>query len=300
VAPRANWKGYLKIAELTCPVALYTAVSTSERIAFQTVNRASGHRVKRQYVDSETGDPVEPEDQVKGYETGKDEYVVLEPDEIAAAVPESDKTLGVNAFIACADIDEVYLDRPYYLAPANAAAAEAFGLIREGLKARRAAALAQTVLFRRLRPLLVRAHGQGLVAATLVFDYEIRSAAEAFDSIPQIEITGEMLDLAKHIIATKQGTFDPKAFTDRYEAALAELIRAKLEGKPLPVKKAPAAAEVIDLMDALRKSAAASGRPGPDEGKDAKGKPASRKRKPPSEATKRNAAPRQPPRRKAG
>lgn len=295
VAPRANWKGYLKIAELTCPVALYPAVSTSERIAFQTVNRETGHRVKRQYIDSETEEPVEPENQVKGYETGKDEYVVIEPYEIAAAIPESDKTLTVDAFIRSAEIDDVYLDQPYYLAPANAAATEVFALIREALNRGSAAAIAHTVLFRRLRTLLVRPYGRGLVAATLYFDYEVRSATEAFDEIAEIDITGEMLDLAEHIMSTKKGTFEPQPFTDRYEAALAELVRAKLEGKPLPEKKVPAAAKVIDLMDALRKSAAVAGRPGPRDGKDAprKGKAASESRK--SKSTTKPS-----PRRKAG
>lgn len=294
MAPRANWRGYLGIAALTCPVALYTAASTSQRIAFQTVNRETGHRVKRQYVDSETEEPVEAENQVKGYEVGKDEYVVLEPDEIAAAVPESDKVLAVETFVRDDDIDDAYLDRPYYLAPANPAAAEVFALFREGVKQARVAAIARAVLFRRVRKLLVRPYGKGLVATTLAFDYEVRSASEAFDEIPAIEIAGEMLDLAKHIIATKTGTFDPSAFSDRYEAALAEVVRAKLEGKPLPETKAPAAARVIDLMEALRKSAAAAEKPG------GSGKAAPRKRKQTSDAPKRKPAAKPATRRKAG
>ena len=115
MAPRANWKGFLKVAELTCPVALYTAASTSERIAFHTLNRATGHRVRRQFIDQETGKPVEADAQVKGYEVGQDEYIVLEPAEIAAAIPESDKTLAIVAFIRCDAIDTIYFDRPYYL-----------------------------------------------------------------------------------------------------------------------------------------------------------------------------------------
>ncbi len=255
MAPRANWKGYLKVAEVTCPVALYTAVSTSERLAFHTLNRETGHRVHRQFVDSETDKVVDREDQVKGYEVGKDEYVMLEPDEVTAAVPASDKTLAVDAFINCGDIDSVYFDRPYYLAPANKNAEEAFFLIREGMKAAGVAAIAQTVLFRRVRTLLIRAHGPGLIATTLNYDYEVRSAKEAFDEIPKIKIKGEMLDLAKHIITTKKGKFDPKEFDDRYEAALADLVKAKLEGKPIPVRKTPKPGKVVDLMAALRESA---------------------------------------------
>jgi DNA end-binding protein Ku len=260
MAPRANWKGYLKIAELTCPVALYTAASTSDRITFHTINRATGHRVQRQFVDTDTGRPVDKEDQVKGYEVGQGDYVMLEPEEVAAAVPESDKKLDVSAFIPCADIDDVYFDKPYYLAPADKTATEAFILIREGLRKRKVAAIAEAVLFRRVRTLLIRAHGDGLIANTLNFDYEVRSAKEAFDGIPDMKIEGEMLDLARHIIETKKGTFDPSAYEDRYEAALAELVKAKLEGKAIEIRKAPRREKVVDLMAALRESAGLAGK----------------------------------------
>ena len=160
MAPRANWKGFLKIAELTCPIALYTAVSTSERVAFHTLNRKTGHRVRRQFVDQETGRLVEPADQVKGYEVGKDDFVVLEPEEIAAAFPDSDKTIDIERFIACSDIDDVYFDRPYYLGPADPVAQNAFGVIRDGMRSEKVAALARTVLFRRVRTLLIRAQWQ--------------------------------------------------------------------------------------------------------------------------------------------
>ena len=257
MAPRANWKGYLKLGELSCAVALYTAASTSERIAFHTVNRATGHRVHREFVDRETGKPVEREDQVKGYEVGDGDYIVLEPKEIAAVVPESDKTLSVDAFIACGEIDTVYLDRPYYLAPADQVAQEVFALIREGLSKNKVAMLARTLLFRRLRTLLIRPHEAGMIASTLNFDYEVRDAAEIFRSVPEVTIKGEMLELAEHIIATKKGKFDPRAFDDRYEAALAELVQAKVEGRPLPAQKARKPAPVVDLLEALRQSAAA-------------------------------------------
>jgi DNA end-binding protein Ku len=254
---RANWKGFLKIGELSCPVALFTAASQSERISFHTLNRKTGNRVHRQFVDGETGKPVEREDQVKGYEVSQGEYVVFEPDEIAAVVPESDKTLKVERFIACGDIDDVYFDRPYYLAPSDPVAVQAFNLIRDGMKQKKVAALARTVLFRRVRTLLIRAHDKGLIATTLNFDYEVRSSDEAFEDVPKRKIQGEMLDLAKHIIETKQGEFDPSKFDDRYESALAELVKAKLAGKPLPKPKAPKPTKVVDLMEALRQSAGA-------------------------------------------
>jgi DNA end-binding protein Ku len=156
MAPRANWKGYLKIAEVTCPVALYTAASTSDRVAFHILNRDTGHRISRKFLDSETEKPVEAENQVKGYEVAKDEYVLLEQDEIAAAIPAGDKTLAVDAFIANDDIDTLYFDKPYYLAPADKTAQEAFYLIREGMKNAGVAAIAHTVLFRRMRAVLIR------------------------------------------------------------------------------------------------------------------------------------------------
>lgn len=268
MAPRAVWKGFLKIAELTCPVSLYTAVSTSERIAFHTLNAATGHRVHRQFVDSETGEPVPREDQVKGYQVGQGDYVILEPEELAAAVPESDKSLAVEAFVPCSEIDQVYLDRPYYMTPSDPVASKAYALIRDGLSKSKVAALARAVLFRRVRTVLVRAEGDRLVANLLSFDYEVRSSAEVFETVPALTIKDEMLELAEHIIKTKMGKFDPKAFQDRYENAVAEMVRAKMEGRPFKAKPAPKASNVVDLMAALRESAkAADGASKPKPGK---------------------------------
>jgi DNA end-binding protein Ku len=252
--PRANWKGYIKFGEVSCPVALYTAASSSERIAFNTLNRATGNRVRREFVDSETGDPVEREDQVKGYEVENGQYVVLEPDEVAAAIPESDRTLKVEAFIPCSQIDTTYFDKPYYLAP-DKMGKDAFLLLRDGMKALKVAAIARTVLFRRLRTVLIRPHSKGLIASTLNFDYEVRSSEKAFEDMPNLKIEGEMLELAEHIIGTKKGSFDASTFDDRYEAAVAELVRAKIEGRSLPKKKAPVASKPSDLLQALRESA---------------------------------------------
>ncbi|RVH34239.1 non-homologous end joining protein Ku [Sinorhizobium meliloti] len=254
VGPRANWKGYIKFGEVTCPVALYTAASSSERIAFNTLNRKTGNRVKREFIDSETGDPVEREDQVKGYEVGNGQYVVLEADEVAAAIPESDKVLVIEAFIPCSQIDTTYFDKPYYLAP-DKMGRDAFLLLRDGMKKQGVAAIARTVLFRRMRTVLIRAHGKGLIASTLNFDYEVRSAEKAFDDVPDMKIEGEMLELAEHIIDTKKGSFDASTFDDRYEAAVAELVKAKIEGRALPKKKAPVASKPSDLLQALRESA---------------------------------------------
>lgn len=261
MAPRANWKGFLKVGELVCPVALYTAASTSERIAFHMLNRRTGHRLHREFIDSETGKVVEREDQVKGYAAGENDYIALDPEEIAAAVPESDKTLEIDAFVACNEIDELYFDKPYYLTPADRHGAEVFALIREGMKAKKVAAVAETVLFRRVRTLLIRAEGEGLVATTLNYDYEVRSAEEAFSEVPAIKLKGEMLELAEHIIKTKSGRFDPKTFDDRYDAALAEVVKAKIEGRKIKPVRPKAKDKVIDLMEALRQSAGKDDRP---------------------------------------
>ena len=255
VAARANWKGYIKFGEVACSVALYTAASSSERIAFNTLNRATGNRVRREFVDSETGDLVERDEQVKGYEIENGDYVVLEPEEVAAAIPDSDKTLKIEAFVPCSEIDDVYFDKPYYLAP-DKMGADAYKLLRDGMRQAKVAALARTVLFRRLRTVLIRAHGKGLIGTTLNFDYEVRSSTVAFDEIPEMKVEGEMLDLAKHIINMKKGFFDAKAFDDRYDAAVAELVKAKIEGRALPKKKAAPPSKHSDLLQALRESAA--------------------------------------------
>lgn len=260
VSPRANWKGYIKFGEVSCPVALYTAASSSERIAFNTLNRKTGNRVKREFIDSETGDAVQRDEQVKGYEVENGQYVILEPEEVAAAIPDSDKTLKVDAFIPCSQIDTTYFDKPYYLAP-DKMGKEAFVLLRDGMKQAKVAAIAKTVLFRRLRTVLIRPHGKGLIASTLNFDYEVRSSKEAFDEMPDLKIEGEMLDLAEHIIGTKKGSFDASSFDDRYEAAVAELVKAKIEGRSLPKKKAPAVSKPSDLLQALRESAGMGTKP---------------------------------------
>lgn len=258
MAARAIWKGHLQLGQLVCPVALHAAVSASERVSLHILNRKTGDRVNRVYLDSETGKPVEPEDQVKGYETDGGRVVTLEDEEIARAVPEGDKTLHVEAFVPCTEVDRLYLDRPYYLTPAEEAAETAFAVIREGLRRKKVAALARAVLFRRERGVVIRAQGRGLVASTLEFAHEVRDARRSFARLPEPKIDREMLDLARHIIDTKRGSFDPSRFEDRYDAALAKLVQAKAKGEAIPARTKPVAAEPIDLREALRQSAEAA------------------------------------------
>jgi DNA end-binding protein Ku len=256
--PRAIWKGRVRLGEISFGIALHTAATTSDRIALHMINRATGNRLKNELVDAETGKPVDRDDEVMGYELDTGEHVVLEPDEIASVVPASDKTLPIESFLPCGEIDTLYFDRPYFLTPSDPASAEAYALLRDGMDKLKVAGLARTVLFRRLRTVMIRPHGRGFIANALNFDYQVRSAERAFADLPDLKIEGEMLALAEHIIATKMGDFDPSTFEDRYESALADLVRAKLEGKPLPKRKEPQRDKVIDLMAALRESAKAA------------------------------------------
>ena len=260
---RAAWKGTIKLVELAFPVALYAAATTSKRISFHILNRETGNRVHREYVDEKTEAPVEKGDQVKGYETGTDQYIILDPEEIAEAVPESDKTLRIEAFIPCSAIETVYFDKPYFIAPADEMFSDSFAVLREGMRKKKVAALARTVLFRRMRTVMIRAQGLGLVAHTLNFDYEVRSAEEVFDDLPDFKVEGEMLDLAKHIIETKSGDFDPRDFDDRYDTAVGELVKAKIEGRKIKAPKPQKEEKVTSLMDAFRESAKASGKTKP-------------------------------------
>ena len=197
---------------------------------------------------------------MKGYETESGETVILEAEEIASAVPESDKVLRLEAFVPCAEVETLFFDRPYYLTPAEEAAETAFAVIRDGLAKRKVAAVVRAVLFRRVRSLMIRAVGGALVAHTLEYDREVRDADDAFKDIAAPRIDKEMLELAEHIIATKRGKFDPSRFEDRYDAALAKLVKAKAAGKPLPSVKQPAATEPTDLMQALRDERQGQGR----------------------------------------
>ncbi len=254
-AHRAQWKGHLKIGELSCAVGLYTAASTSDRISFHMINEKTGNRLKREFVDSETEEVVERDSQVKGFETGNGDYIMIDPEEVAAVIPDSDKTLEAEAFIPCGKIDDIYFDKPYYLVPVDDADQDAFTSMRDALSTTSATAIARTVLFRRMRTVLIRAHGKGIIATTLNFDYEVRSSKEAFKDVKKIKVEAEMLDLAKHIIGTKRGNFNPAIFDDRYEAALAALVKAKAEGKSLPKPKPVKVSKPNDLLKALQGSA---------------------------------------------
>lgn len=262
--PRANWKGHLRFETLLCPVALYTAASTAERVELNTLNRKTLNRVRREWVDEESGNPVPQEETVRGYEIGGGDFVVLEKDEIeSAAAPVNDKTIAIDRFVPNPEVDEIFFDRPYYIAPYDRFGEDSFAVIRAAMERTGTVAIGRAVLFRRDRWIALMPRGRGMLAQTLHTENEVRSAAAAFETIPDIRIAGEMLELAKHIIDTKTGAFEPEAINNRYDEALVELIRAKQQGRVPTLPKAPAPTNVVDLMDALRRSATLAGGEGP-------------------------------------
>jgi DNA end-binding protein Ku len=264
MAPRANWKGYLKLSLVSCAVELFPASSTKERISFNLLNRETGHRLKRQLVDSETGDVVEPEDQVRGFEVAKRDYLIVEDDVLDTIAVESTHTIDIESFVPRTEIDEVYLDTPYYLVPDGKVAEEAFAVIREAMRVKRVVGLGRVVLHRRERIVMLEPRGKGIAARTLRYAYEVRDDEDYFDDIGDVSISGEMLDLAEHIIDKKLTNFDPTRFEDRYQNALIDLIKAKSGDRPVPkIAAAAKPSNVINLMDALRKSIAAEKKEGP-------------------------------------
>ncbi|KRA67517.1 Ku protein [Agrobacterium sp. LC34] len=256
---RASWKGHLAFADFNCEIGLYSALTSTDKISFNIVNRKTGHRVERQYVDSDTGDAVGRDDQVKGYERDNGDYIVIEGDEIAKLMPESDKVIRIRHFLECDEIDKLFFDKSYYLAPTQDGGEEALTLLAKAMQDENVVALGEAVLFRRNRMLLIRPSGKALVATTLNFGYEVRAESTVFKSIPDIQFDDEMLELAGHIIQTRAGTFDPAEYSDRYNDALAELVKAKIEGREIQRRPAPKEDNVIDLKEALRRSANAEG-----------------------------------------
>ena len=256
---RASWKGHLAFADFNCEIGLYSALTSTEKISFNIVNRKTGHRVERQYVDSDTGNAVGRDDQVKGYERDNGDYIVIEGDEIAKLMPESDKVIRIRHFLECDEIDKLFFDKSYYLAPTQDGGEEALTLLAKAMQDENVVALGEAVLFRRNRMLLIRPSGKALIATTLNFGYEVRAESTVFKSIPDIQFDDEMLELAGHIIQTRAGTFDPAEYSDRYNDALAELVKAKIEGREIQRRPAPKEDNVIDLKEALRRSANADG-----------------------------------------
>ena len=254
MAPRPSWKGYLKLSLVSCAVAMYTATSTSSRIRLNIINRETGNRIRNQAIDSETGDVVENENKVKGYEVDDGRYVLLEEDELDEVALESTHTIDIETFVDRGEVDEIYLDESFYIVPNDEVAYEAFAVIREAMKKTNMVGLGRVVMHRRERLLMLQPRGKGLAATALRYKPEVRKEDAYFDEIPTVTVPTDMLQLAEHILEQKKGHFDPDKFEDRYEDALSTLIKAKRAGKEPPTSPSPKPSNVINLMDALRRS----------------------------------------------
>jgi DNA end-binding protein Ku len=254
MAPRANWKGFLRLSLVTCPVALYPATSESEKISFNQLNRKTGHRIKYAKVDADTGEEVANEDIVKGYKVDTDTFVEVTKEELENVALESTRTIEIDEFVDRTEIDPRYLIRPYYLRPDGKVGHDAFAVIRETIREMGKVAIGRVVLTNREHIIALEAMDRGLIGTLLRYPYEVRDPAEYFDEIQDVKVTKDMLDLARHIVEQKSGSFEPGKFEDQYETALVDLINQKRAGKPITPKERPRGENVVDLMDALRKS----------------------------------------------
>ena len=270
MAPRANWKGFLRLSLVTCPVALYPATSESEKISFNQLNRKTGHRIKYAKVDADTGEEVANEDIVKGYKVDTDTFVEVTKEELENVALESTRTIEIDEFVDRTEIDPRYLIRPYYLRPDGKVGHDAFAVIRETIREMDKVAIGRLVLTNREHIIALEAMDKGLIGTLLRYPYEVRDPAEYFDEIQDVKVTKDMLDLARHIVEQKSGSFEPDKFEDQYETALVDLINQKRAGKPITAKARPRGENVVDLMDALRKSVGGAATEAKAAGKSAK------------------------------
>jgi DNA end-binding protein Ku len=257
MAERTVWKGHIKLSLVSCAVGLYPSTSSGGKIRFNTLNRKTGNRVKRQFIDSETEKVVESEEQVKGYLVGKGSYIQVEDEELDALKVESTHTIDIESFVPRDEVDERFLDTAYYIAPTDKVSNEAFCVIRDAIRDKGMAGIARIVLARRERMILLEPLDEGLVGTTLHAADEVRDEDKVFDDISEVKYPKEMKDLAAHIIESKAAHFDPKQFHDRYEEAVAELLKSKQAGKPMKDEPAEKPSNVVNLMDALKRSVSA-------------------------------------------
>jgi len=261
VVPRAAWKGYLTLGAVSCGVKLVGATSQAGKIHFRILNRTDRQPVKSAYLDEATGEIVGPDDQVRGYETKANEYLVIDPEDVKALKAQTEHTLGVDGFVQAGAIVQIYRDKPYYLLPADRDAEEAFAVIREALRRKKKAAMGCIVLYQKTHHVVVEPEGDGMVMTTLRYERQIVEAKGVFAGLAKIKVDPEMADIAGLIIDRKKIRFDPSRFEDRYENALAALIEAKRAGKK-PPKPVPKPKEnVVNLMDVLKKSLAGEKKP---------------------------------------
>jgi DNA end-binding protein Ku len=255
MAPRPNWKGYLKLSLVSCAVALYPATSERERVSFNQLNKNTGNRIRYKKVDAETQEEVGNEDIIKGYQVDKDVYVTVEDAEIEALQVEATHTIEIDSFVPFTQIDARYFDAPYYIIPNDKVGQDAFAVIREAMRARKVVGIGRVVIAKRERPIILEPSGKGLRGMTLRYPYEVRDEKEYFGEIADVKVAPDMLKLAEHIVDTKAGDFEPTAFVDHYEEAVVDLLKSKQAGRAVPKGRAAAPpSNVINLMDALKRS----------------------------------------------
>ena len=258
MAPRPYWKGYLKLSLVACPVSVFTATTSSERVSFRQINKLTGNRLRQQMIDEVTREVVETPDKGRGYEIDKDTYIQVEDEELEALQVESNHTIDIDSFVPRDQIDERYHDSSYYIAPNDQVGREAFAVIREAMRGKDMVGLGRIVLAKRERVIALQPWDKGLLGTTLRYANEVRNAGEYFDEIPDSKVSKEMLELAEHILKSKAADFDPATFVDRYEEAVVEMLKSKQAGVPAAKQKSAApASNVVNLMDALRRSIAA-------------------------------------------
>jgi DNA end-binding protein Ku len=254
MAPRAYWKGYLKLSLVSCPIALFPATTEREKIGFHQLNKETGHRIRYMKVDADTGDEVPADKMIKGYEVAKGEYVEISSEELDAVAIESKRAIDIETFVPRKEIDELYLNNPYYVVPDGEIGQQAFAVIREAINQEGMVALGKVVFTSREHIFALEPRGKGMMGMTLRYPYEVRKEADYFGDLPDEKVPKDMLDLAAHIVETKRGHFKPAAFEDHYEAALKELVAKKQHGDRIETPYNPEPAKVISLMDALRRS----------------------------------------------
>jgi DNA end-binding protein Ku len=261
MAPRPAWKGYLRLSLVTCAVEITNVITHTEKVSFRVLNRKTGNPVRRIYVDADTDKPLDDEDEIKGYEVSDGEFIHVTEKEIESVQIESSHTLSLDGFVDKSSIQQIYLDTPYYVSPADKVSEEAFAVIRDAMAAKKIAGLARMVLYRRERPVLIEPLGKGMILTTLRYDSTVRQPTTVFEDIKKVKTDDEMRELAEHIIAKKMTEFDPSKFDDKYEDALLDLIKSKKAGKTVAQTKAAAPrSNVINLFDALKKSLAEDGK----------------------------------------
>lgn len=265
MAPRSFWKGYLKLSLVTCPVSMTPATSENEKVRFYTLNQKTGNRAVSQYVDAVSGKPVDVDDQIKGYPRGKDDYVLLEDDELDAVALESTRTIDIESFVPANSIDWIWYDKPHYLMPNDQIGEEAFSVIRDAMSSTGTVGVSRLVLYRRERAVMLEPRDKGIVLWTLRYGDEVRDEQDYFSKIGTGKIDPELMKLVTKLIEERSAAWDPKMVADPVQQKLLDIIAAKKKGRKRLAKTTahtePPPSNVINIMDALKRSIASEGKP---------------------------------------